>query len=193
LVGEAVPAPPAPKVSAPKRPHTREGTKRLRRETGAGVRTFSNYPLGVWPIRVVSYALFAFAAVLAGMVAVRAAGELINGAADKALAALGSLVLPAILAAVGFFIHLRAYVDVWQFDPDQRLCAHVRRRLVNETVEETFPFSSVVAVQVTETQSDDFSYSVDLVLNSGRTVFISNDRRHAADLAALLGVPKSQG
>ena len=34
------------------------------------------------------------------------------------------------------------------------------------------------------------SGSVDLVLDSGQTVFISNDRRHADELAALLGVPK---
>jgi hypothetical protein len=134
--------------------------------------------------------LFAVAAVLAGMAVLQAATALVAGAADRALAALQGLVLPAILAGIGFLVRHLAYVDVWQFDPDQRLITHVRRRLLNETAEATHPFGSVVAVQVTETQSDDFSYSVDLVLDSGRTAFISNDRRHAAELAALLSVPE---
>jgi hypothetical protein len=174
----------------PKRSAPRGAKKRRLPASGAGVREFSNYAFGLWPIRVASYGMFAVAAILAGIVVIHAATEFIGGAADKALAALPSLLLPAIVAAIGFFVRHRAYIDAWQFDPEQRLAMHVRRRLFDQTVVATYPFSTVVAVQITETQSDDFSYSVDLVLDSGQTVFISNDRRHALELAELLGVPK---
>jgi hypothetical protein len=177
-------------TSTAKESAARDAKQRRRRESGPAVRRFSNYPLGLWPIRVASYGMFVVAAILAGIVVVHAATEFVAGAADKALAAVLSLVLPAILAGIGFFVRHLAYVDVWQFDPDQRLVTHVRRRQLNETIEATHPFSTIVAVQVTETQSDDFSYSVDLVLKSGRTIFISNDRRHAVELAELLGVPQ---
>jgi hypothetical protein len=175
---------------APKSSATGDAPKRGPRASGTEVRTFSNYSLGVWPIRVASYGMFVVAVILAGIVVVHSATEFAAGAADRAVAAMPSLVLPAILAGIGFFVRHLAYVDVWQFDPNQRLVTHVRHRLLNEKVIATYPFSTVVAVEVTQTQSDDFSYSVDLVLNSGRTIFISNDRRHAVELALLLGVPK---
>ena len=188
-VPDALPAPVRWMTSTPKQSTVQDTKQRRQRESGTAVRKFSNYPLGVGPIRVASYGMFVVAAILAGIVVVHAAADFVAGAADKALAAMPSLVLPAILAGIGFFVRHRAYVDVWLFDQDQRLVTHVRRRQFNETIEATHPYSTIVAVQVTETQSDDFSYSVDLVLKSGRTIFISNDRRHAVELAELLGVP----
>jgi hypothetical protein len=186
-----VSAAPAPLIgSPPKTPPARAPRKHPRPDAAKGVRTYSNHPLGLGPIRVVSYGFFAVAAVLAGVAAVQAAAELVAGAGDKALAALQTLVPSAVLAGIGVFVRHRAYIDVWRFEPDRGLVTHVRRRLYGESVVTTHPFSSVVAVQVTETHSDDFSFSVDLVLGSGQTVFISNDRTHADELASLLAVPK---
>jgi hypothetical protein len=182
-------APPAqPQRVNPPDPSPRAGEAR-RRAAGSGVRTFTNNPLGVAPIRVVSLGLFAGAAALACAAVARSPAEFLASPAD----ALPGLAFAALVAGAGLLVRHRAYIDLWQFDTGRRVATRVRRRLLYETAEESFPFDAVAAVELTETQSDDFSYSVDLVLGSGRTVFVSNDRGHAADLALLLGVPTRRG
>jgi hypothetical protein len=193
LVPEVTSAgPAAPPVLEPAEPAAPVEKKRRRRRrvAGAGVRTFSNYSMGLGPIRVAAYGFLAVGGGLAALAVGHAAVELVTGTVERALGDLQGLVCPAILVGTGFLIRHAAYIDVWQFDPNERVVRHVRRRLRYETVDETFPFDAVTAVLLTETSSDDFSYSVDLVLGGGRTVFISNDRGHAAELALLLGVPQ---
>jgi hypothetical protein len=97
-----------------------------------------------------------------------------------------------ILGLFGLLKRPAAYLNVWKFDRNRQCVVRVRRRGLSETEEETFPFGSVVAVQLTNTGEDVSAYSVDLLLSSGRTVYISNEADDAADIATFLGVPKRQ-
>jgi hypothetical protein len=99
------------------------------------------------------------------------------------------------LGMLGLFGLLKrpaAYLNVWEFDRNRQRVALVRRRGLSETEDETFPFSSVIAVQLTNTGEDVSAYSVDLLLKSGRSVFISYEADDADAIATFLGVPKQQ-
>jgi hypothetical protein len=187
-VVEVPPAPPAPK---PAEPPARVEKARRPKPDGSGVRTLTTYTLGLAPIRVVSFGLLALGAVLAGLAVVRAATKLATDTPADALGELQILPVAVAVAGVGFFIRHVAYIEVWRFDPERRLATRVHRRLLSETVREEVPFRSVAAVTVTQMPHELADYTVELELDSGRSVFISNDRRHADELAALLGVPRN--
>jgi hypothetical protein len=162
------------------------------RTDGLGVRTFTNYAFGLWPIRILSFGLIAAGVGLAVVAIVHAAVQWAVATPADVVGALQPLFLAAILVGIGWFIRHMAYIDVWQIDRRQRLVTRLRRRLFHESPEETIPFSCVVSVRLTKTPHADEVYSVDLILDSGEEAFISNNREHAADLAFLLKVPKQE-
>ena len=167
------------------------GVRRARqRAADASVRMVSSNPAGRGKIRAFSGCFFVVGIGLAVVTIAAAVKELVVGTPENALGSLPTLVLPALLVGVGWWIRSAAYYDGWQFNQHERTVTHLRRRLRDETVVEEFPFEDVAAVTLTKTTGDDFLYSVDLTLTSGRSVFVSNDRSHAAELATLLGVPK---
>jgi len=101
----------------------------------------------------------------------------------------------ALLIGLGLMLFFWGHVDVWQLNTNQRIVMCVRSRILDEFVEESFPFDSVAAVKLTspDRSEGETRYQVDLILHSGRTIFISSRRRHAGELAALLGVPTRSG
>jgi hypothetical protein len=163
-----------------------------RRAVGQGVRTFSNYSFGLVPIRIFSLGFIGAGVGLALVATVHTAGQLLAATPADAGGALVPLLFGGILVGVGLFIRHKAYIDVWQVDQRRRLVTRLRRRLFHESSEESLPFSSVISVMLTKTPHADEVYSVDLVLDSGETAFISNDREHATELAFLLNIPKHE-
>jgi hypothetical protein len=94
-----------------------------------------------------------------------------------------------ILGLLGFMRRPTAYLDVWEFHPNRRRIAHKKRRGSSETVAESFPFSAVLRVQLANNLDEDWPQSVYLQLKMGRTIFISHDPEHAAEIASFLEVP----
>jgi hypothetical protein len=186
--------PAAPASAAGRAALAPSGVRRARRRAvDASIRKITSNPAGRGKIRAFSGCFFVVGVGLAAVAIVVAARELVAGALENALGTFPGLALAALLAGVGWWIRSAAYHDVWQFNQHERIVTHLRRRLRDETVEEEFPFEEVTAVMLTKSSGDDFLYSVDLALTSGRTVFVSHDRSHAAELATLLGVPKREG
>jgi hypothetical protein len=94
-----------------------------------------------------------------------------------------------ILGLLGLLKRPAHYLHVWKFDRGQGRIAYIRRRGSSETEGESFPSSAVVAVRLSKTVQEDWPYAVSLVLDSGRSVFITDDRRCAEEIASFLGVP----
>jgi len=158
----------------------KSGKRRL--GAGMGVRTFTNKPLGLWPVRIISCICILLAVGLA-VLAIK-------------WWAVHPLPFAAILLCFGLFLFFWGHVDVWRIDKNQGTVTCIQRRILDESAGDSFPISSVEAVRLTapDTDSDGNNrYQVDLILHSGRIVFISNRRRHAAELSALLGVPTRTG
>jgi hypothetical protein len=97
-----------------------------------------------------------------------------------------------ILALVGLVRRPGRYLNVWEFDRDRQCVRRVHRRGESKTEKESIPFRSVAAVQLTNTGEDASAYRVDLLLKSGRSVFLSNNREDAAAIATFLSIPKQQ-
>ncbi len=155
--------------------------------------TIDSIPGGRKKLVAVSGCFFLVGAGLALATVVIALQRLAAGALDDALGTLVFLGVAALLAGIGFWVGRAGYYDMWQFDAQNRTVIHLRRRLYSASVQDEFPFAGVAAVAISKTIGDDFAYSVDLVLQSGATVFISYDRRHATKLAKLLDVPTREG
>jgi hypothetical protein len=95
-----------------------------------------------------------------------------------------------ILGILGLLKRSTAYLHVWKFDRRQGRISYIRRHGSSETEGESFATSSVVGVRLSKTSQEDWPYAVSLVLDTGRSVFITDDRSRAEEIASFLGVPQ---